>query len=246
MALRPIAAAEGDAMLDQPAPSLDPGDAYRLVRSRVTDLLRELPAGAADRIVPSCPRWTVRETLSHLVGACSDVLAGKANAAGEPEWTAAQVAARQGQPVADLLAEWATSSEQAVTLLTGRSGLVQLVMDAVSHEYDLRVALGVDPPADDPVLPVALGWLTSRFGRWLDATGRPALRLLAGEQEFTLGSGPPQATVRAGAPAALRTLTGRRSLDQVRALDWDGDPSPWLPALTWGPFRPTDVAVEPA
>ncbi|MFD0205215.1 MULTISPECIES: maleylpyruvate isomerase N-terminal domain-containing protein [Saccharothrix] len=38
-----------------------------------------------------------------------------------------------------------------------------------------------------------------------------------------------------------RTLTGRRSHQQITALDWSGDPSRWLPAFTWGPFAaPTE------
>jgi hypothetical protein len=38
----------------------------------------------------------------------------------------------------------------------------------------------------------------------------------------------------------LRALTGRRSLGQVQALDWTGDPAQYLPAFTWGPFRPAE------
>lgn len=220
--------------------------AYRLVRTRVDTLLRPLGVAEADTVVPGCPAWTVRETLSHLVGACSDVLAGRGDAAGSPEWTAAQVAGRQGQPVADLLDEWATTGEQVAAALAGRSALGQVVMDALTHELDLRHALGAPAPADDPTLEVALGWIAPRFGRYLDRAGAPKLRLVLVPDgaELVLGAGEPAATLRATRLDVLRSLTGRRSLAQVRALDWDGDPNPWLTVLTWGPFSPPDHAVE--
>jgi uncharacterized protein (TIGR03083 family) len=225
-----------------------PQTAYRLVRTRVDSLLRPLAPAVVETVVPGCPEWTVRETLSHLVGACSDVLAGQGDAAGSPEWTAAQVAARQGQPVADLLDEWATTGEQVAAALAGRSALGQVVMDALSHELDLRGALGAPAPADDPALEVALGWIVPRFGRYLDRAGVPTLRLVLVPDgaELVLGAGEPAATLRASRLDVLRSLTGRRSLAQVRALDWDGDPAPWLAALTWGPFSPPDHDVEAA
>ena len=36
----------------------------------------------------------------------------------------------------------------------------------------------------------------------------------------------------------LRAFGGRRSLDQVRALDWSGDPTPYLGLFELGPFSP--------
>jgi hypothetical protein len=33
-----------------------------------------------------------------------------------------------------------------------------------------------------------------------------------------------------------RALSGRRSVDQIRAFDWSADPGPHLAAFTWGPF----------
>ena len=46
------------------------------------------------------------------------------------------------------------------------------------------------------------------------------------------GCGPPAAELTADAFELFRTLSGRRSLDQVRALAWDGDPEPNLDLLT--------------
>lgn len=46
-------------------------------------------------------------------------------------------------------------------------------------------------------------------------------------------------TLTAPAFEVFRALTGRRSLDQVRDLDWHGDPEPYLPAFRFGSFSPS-------
>jgi hypothetical protein len=40
----------------------------------------------------------------------------------------------------------------------------------------------------------------------------------------------------------FRALHGRRTVEQVRAMDWDGDPEPWLSAFFL--FGPTERKVE--
>jgi uncharacterized protein (TIGR03083 family) len=42
---------------------------------------------------------------------------------------------------------------------------------------------------------------------------------------------------------AMRSLCGRRSVDQLRALPWTADPEPYLEAFTWGPFTPPAADV---
>jgi uncharacterized protein (TIGR03083 family) len=216
----------------------DPGSAYRTVRTRISALLDGADPEVAGRRVPGCPDWTVRELVSHLVGACSDILAGRADGAGSDAWTAAQVAARHGQQLPEMLAEWATTGDQVAAALAGRSALGQVLMDALSHEYDLREALGEAPPSQDPLLDPALGWLILRFGRWLEHTGGPAVRLVTDGVEHVLGPGEPTLTLRTSRYLALRMFTGRLPLESVQLLDWEGDPSALLGALTWGPFRP--------
>jgi hypothetical protein len=34
----------------------------------------------------------------------------------------------------------------------------------------------------------------------------------------------------------MRALSGRRSVEQIRAYDWSVDPAPYLPAFAFGPF----------
>lgn len=58
--------------------------------------------------------------------------------------------------------------------------------------------------------------------------GRPAMRLESEDLVLDLGESPPEAVLRAGAFEMTMALTGRRTDDQIRALDWDGDPSQYL------------------
>ena len=230
---------------------LTPSAAYLVVRGRLSADLAGIDTDQAQLPVPCCPDWTVRETLAHLVGVGADILTGQTGQAGSPAWTARQVADRAGVPVTDLLAEWSTTAPAVAGLLAAAPKIMgQVTMDGVTHEYDLRGALGLPLPAGqaggDPVLAVALDWLLFRFGRATDKAGYPPFRLITAGRCWAIGDGDPLATARWSPLDTLRALTGRRSLDQVRALDWDGDPEPWLPALTWAVFEPAATSREPA
>jgi hypothetical protein len=41
----------------------------------------------------------------------------------------------------------------------------------------------------------------------------------------------------------FRSFGGRRSLDQIRALDWRGDPEPFLTIFADSPVRPRATAL---
>lgn len=50
----------------------------------------------------------------------------------------------------------------------------------------------------------------------------------SGPRQVARGQGEPQATVTASDFELLRALTGRRTDDEIRALEWDGDPETFL------------------
>jgi hypothetical protein len=66
-------------------------------------------------------------------------------------------------------------------------------------------------------------------------------RLTAG-REWAEGTGPAAATLAADPFELFRALSGRRSLDQVRTLAWDGDPAPYLDLLAPYPLPPSPPA----
>jgi len=178
----------------------------------------------------------VRELLAHVTGVAADVVAGRLEGAGTDPWVEAQVSARARAPIEEIAAEWAETGPQVDDICAALGdGIAQLIFDTVSHEQDLRNALR-QPGGRDGALDIALRWVSDAWAGTPLPTG--ALRILAGPVDVTRGDGAPTASVTLDPFEALRTLSGRRSSDQIRAFRWDGDPEPSLGAFTWGPFTP--------
>jgi hypothetical protein len=55
-----------------------------------------------------------------------------------------------------------------------------------------------------------------------------AIGFEAPDKSWTAGGDEPLATLRATRFELFRAMSGRRSLDQLRSFDWDGDPEPFL------------------
>nr|WP_328701653.1 maleylpyruvate isomerase family mycothiol-dependent enzyme [Amycolatopsis pittospori] len=213
-------------------------DGYRQVRENITILLTDHSA-AGERIVPACPQWTVRDLLAHLAEICDRVIT---RFGGEP------CPVPETASVVELLRLWNERGPEADTLLAadgdGKSRGDIMVMDAFTHELDLRYALG------EPLPGAHAGWLrgfevlVSGLGASLTRHGLPGMRIETEGATWIAGT-EPVAAVLSGPPGDLyRSLAGRRSPAQITALDWLGDPEPWLRAFTWGPFTPPDKAVE--
>ena len=213
---------------------METAEAYQLVRGRMLDLCS---AGDPATPVPTCPGWTIKELLSHVSGVAADVLGGNIAEAGTDPWVEAQVAARADRSFEEVTAEWEAAGPQVDELCTALGdAIAQLIFDTVTHEQDLRGALG-EPGGDDGAVEVALRWAA---GTWagIEAPTSGSLRIRAGDVEAVRGAGDPVVAVDLGPLDALAVMTGRRSLTEVRALPWDGELDPWLPAFTWGPFVP--------
>jgi uncharacterized protein (TIGR03083 family) len=120
------------------------GDAYRQVRERVRAVVRETGDDRLDRPSPATPRWTVHDVLAHLVGVTADAVEGRLDGVATDAWTQAQVDRRRGRTVGELLAEWDDYGPRFEALMDALPQEVsgQAVFDAVTHEHDLRCALG--------------------------------------------------------------------------------------------------------
>jgi uncharacterized protein (TIGR03083 family) len=212
---------------------MDTAAAYRAVRERMLSM-----AEAADPAtpVPTCPGWTVHELLAHVTGVAADVLAGNIADAGSDGWVAAQVEARADRSLEEIAAEWRGTGPQVDEVCAQLGDAVaQLIFDVVTHEQDLRAAVG-EPGGDDEAVDIALRWAAGAWARTA-TTATGSLRLRAPAVEAVCGEGEPVVDVELPRMEVLRALTGRRTADHVRAYPWDGDVEPWLPAFTWGPFR---------
>ena len=231
----------------------DLAGAYADGRGRLGGLLAGLDDAALGTRVPACPDWTVRDLLAHVTGVAADAVRGTyfpdaaqawrdtRLAAARDAWTAAQVRSRRDRAVAELVAEWAGRAAALEPMLAGRVPpppgspdwlLTAPVADLAVHLHDARGALGLPGDRDAPATGVSLRFYARWLGRRLDQAGRPGLRLRAGGRAWVEGSGPPAAELAADPFEMFRALSGRRSLEQVRALGWDGDPEPYLDLIS--------------
>lgn len=216
------------------------GAAYAGVRQRINELLGDASDRAGDT-VPACPQWRVCDLVAHVAGVVEDVLGGRLDGAGTEPWTATQVEARRTKLLADVLAEWNAQAPQLEGMLDsfGSPGR-QLVMDAVTHEHDLRGALGASGAQDSDAVLLGVDWLMKAYQGASAAGGHSGVRIVASDSGSTWepgGDRPVVATVTASSFELLRTFSGRRTEAEVRSLVWEGDVDAVLPSLTFGPFR---------
>ncbi|GLY39741.1 hypothetical protein Amsp01_057640 [Amycolatopsis sp. NBRC 101858] len=203
---------------------------YPEVRRGVRALLGSR-AGVHRRPVPACPEWTVADLLGHLTAIAERVL--ERHGGTPPDSTASTIP--------ELLDRWDDIGEDLDRRLAeagGRTGEI-MVMDAYTHELDLRAALGMPPPVEHAAWAPSFEVLVRGFSGSVAGRGLPALRLrTTGGSEWQVGAGRPAATLTAPAHELYRALAGRRSPEQLVALEWSAAPGPWLPAFSWGPFTP--------
>lgn len=202
------------------------GDAYRQVRERVRAVVRETGDDRLDRPSPATPRWTVHDVLAHLVGVTADAVEGRLDGVATDAWTQAQVDRRRGRTVGELLAEWDDYGPRFEALMDALPQEVsgQAVFDAVTHEHDLRCALGRPGARDSAALAIAWDWFVAARTRG----GAPALRFVTEAGEAVSGAGAPVATVRASRFDVLRAVSGRRSASEIAGFGWDPRPVPEL------------------
>ncbi len=200
--------------------------AYLEFRHRVVSLIREIPESQATLSVPLCPVWEVSSVISHMVGVPEDILAGRMEGVTTDAWTQAQVDRHEGESLSQLAdALLATSVEFDVVLPHIPSPTnSQMVMDAVTHEHDLRHAIGRAGAQDSLAVNVALGWLLNMVeGK---APGLAQELLDSGVSHYEL----------------MRSLTGRRSVDQMKQIGVDGEQIKLL--LQGTPLRVPMTAIE--
>lgn len=209
---------------------------YREAQGRILSLVNNQNA---DLPVPATPGWTVKDLIAHLAGALADTRAGNTEGAPGPEWTARHVESRRHRSLGDIAAEWHLIANTSPYPFQQHGA--RLVADVVSHEFDIKGALGNREGRGHPVVRSATLVFLSGVDWQLRESGVPALRILVEDKALDVGEGEPQGTVEMGWWETMRVASGRRSRDQVRALAWTGDPETWLDHLfVFGP-RETDL-----
>jgi len=215
---------------------LDLGTVYREARLRVATLVTGLgEASLPDATaipVPACPAWTVHDVVAHLVAVVEDVMGGRLTGIPTEEDTAAQVARRAGQPVAEMIEEWNELSAAFEALLS-TTPIWPAAMDVLSHEQDIRGATDQPGARDVPAIVAGARRLTP---------GIPApVALVVHLDDDDHRMGPeagdgPALELTTTTFEAFRFRLGRRSRAQLAAMAWNGDPEPVLDHLTiFGP-----------
>lgn len=219
------------------------GDLYAEGRNRIIDLVSDADPSTP---VPTCPAWTVKDVLAHVAGIPADILAGRLDGAATDAWTAAQVDARRGNSIEEIVADWQETGPQIDAMFDsfGRTG-EQLLTDLTTHEHDMRHALGRPGGRDAAVLDTAVGFLVEMgLDSALSDRGLGPLEVKADHLSWTIGSdGPPTDSLTTTRFELLRAATGRRSAAQVKAMGWSDDPERYLPAFEASIFTlsPTDI-----
>lgn len=172
-----------------------------------------LVAGADPAVrVPATPLWDVHDVVAHLAGICEDALSGNMAGVTTDPWTEAQVARGRGVPVGELVAAWSAGAPLVESVLSESSDPVmnRAVIDVLTHEADLAHALGVPASIPPDALAWAAGVLQADFDEAVARAGLPQVSVVASDWEW------------------LRGRLGRRTTDEVLALDWSADPVPYL------------------
>ncbi len=208
---------------------------YDASQARVTGLLEGADPGVP---VGACPGWTVRDLAAHLAGGLGDFVAGRFAVDDGDDFGERTVRERQDQDIRSSLVEWERNRAGAGDLLGGPMGGV-LVAEVLSHEQDFRQALGRPRLSDDQAIRTGLERPLQEMDRKLTEAGGPTLALVVDGEQKVVGPGEPEATLTVSWFDLLRAVGGRRSREQVTALDWSGGaPEPYLQAFTlFGTFR---------
>jgi uncharacterized protein (TIGR03083 family) len=202
------------------------GRAYQGARERLSDLVLAASPEELERQVPACPEWTVKELVSHVTGIAADMLAGNVAEAGRSDWTQRQIDERRDHSIEEIVAEWKDVGSQVEAAMEhlhpAVSGLT--VGDLVVHEHDARNALGNKEARDTDGVQVAFNSYSRWLGRRIRKAELPTLELVGSTQSVTAGKEEPVGRVTASDFELLRAITGRRTWDEVRSLEWSADP----------------------
>ncbi len=165
---------------------------------------------------PLTPQWRVRDVLAHLVGVGEDIAAGRFPSGDMNAWTAAHVERGRDLSVHELAQMWSANTIADAF----NEAFAQMLFDQITHEYDIRYALGRPGSTDTPGIRLSV-----RFAKNIVRGERPVVLWLDGEEWRVRGTADEENpfTLTSSHFEFLRAATGRRSLQQIRAMDWSDD-----------------------
>lgn len=209
---------------------------YRDGRQRLVALAPTLDQAQLETVSPACPAWTVLDLYAHLAGLAAETVSGQHDRhPGSDEATAEQVADRRGRSIDEILAEWNEVGPRVEALIAqvGRP-ITRICIDIWTHEQDLANAIDVSSGRDAAGRDLTMNGVW-RMKRKLRDDGIAPFRVISGDADWVIGDTEPAATLRIDPYELARATLGRRSISQMMAYDWEGDPTPYVerfPAFT--------------
>lgn len=200
---------------------------YDETKQRITSLVQ---GSDPQTPVAATPGWSVKDVVAHLAGGLRDFVDRRFDGVESGEWGERQVRDRQANTLDDAFAEWEANRALAEPLFDTPMGSV-LIAEVVAHEHDLRAALGVPGDRESVAVRAALTKPLQQLDQRMRENEVPALRITLEHGDRVLGHGEPAGTLRTTSFELMRAIGGRRSPDQIKAMDWDGDPDTWIAAL---------------
>ena len=215
---------------------------YQFNRTSFQLLGRSLSESQGQVNVVATPEWTVSDNFAHMAGVADDVLAGRLEGVATDPWTEAQVQARRGRSLSELLEEWESKAPAVEELLMPMADQIdpRLVIDLWTHEQDVRGALGIPGGDRDSTLTWIVEQLVTGWQQRIERSDLNALEIeilpAAGDlqaQNDPKTSGEPAGSLRITPFEAARLTLGRRSRQQILNYDWSGvaDPAAYIDLL---------------
>lgn len=208
-------------------PALSVG--YHATRHRISELVGALDAAALATPVPACPAWSVHDVVAHLSGVPESLAAGDVPGHDRQGWLDRVVAQRQDVAASELLERWEACAEATSALVDGAASM--LFADVVTHEHDLRGALGRQGGRGTAEVRAAVPLLLDALAPAVRAAGLRALVVDCGPARWATHFSRPGCTLRIDPWEAVRVLQCRRTAEEVRSLPSTGDVGPYLEVL---------------
>lgn len=192
--------------------------------------------------VPCTPLWTARDVLSHVAGVPDDGLAGRVDGAATDPWTQSQVERNADRDVDELL-DRLLSQYELFGSAVDAMGEQRPPFDCHTHEHDIRHAIARPGNRDSAIIDDASELFLLSLA---DLIVRLTITYDDGSvREVGALDASASASLSTSKFEVFRSRLGRRTSDQVRALDWGGDEDAIDAVIAgWFLFGPSEIAID--
>jgi uncharacterized protein (TIGR03083 family) len=210
--------------------TLDVFAAYEATRERISAVALAAGDEQLAARVPSCPDWDAHDLLAHCAGIPTALAGGDLPAGDVQTWLDGLVAARRDVPAVELVEQWRACGERVRPIVEGSGG--RLVVDVLTHEHDLRGALGTPGDRDSAELRAGLQLFADLLAPYVAEAGLAPFAVESPDGTTARsGEGEPGWTLLVDPWEATRVLGSRRTVAEVLATPARGDASPYLAVI---------------